>query len=55
MSLFKSSLKKSFSTLNQLKSNKVLILDFGSQLTHLIARRIREIDTYCEIQPFDID
>lgn len=31
---------------------KVLILDFGSQLTQLIARRIRELEIYCEIQPF---
>ena len=31
---------------------KVLILDFGSQVTQLIARRIREIGIYCEIQAF---
>lgn len=32
---------------------KVLILDFGSQFTQLIARRIREQNVYCEIQPFN--
>jgi GMP synthase (glutamine-hydrolysing) len=31
----------------------VLILDFGSQFTQLIARRLRENRVYCEIQPFD--
>ncbi|MGI8641372.1 MAG: glutamine amidotransferase-related protein, partial [Pyrinomonadaceae bacterium] len=30
----------------------VLILDFGSQYTQLIARRVREQGVYCEIQPF---
>lgn len=31
----------------------VLILDFGSQYTQLIARRVRELDIYCEIHPFN--
>ena len=34
--------------------NKILILDFGSQVTQLIARRLRETHVYCEIHPFDV-
>ncbi len=34
---------------------KVLILDFGSQYTQLIARRVRELNIFCEIHPFDSD
>ncbi len=33
--------------------NKVLILDFGSQYTQLIARRVRELNIFCEIFPFN--
>lgn len=34
-------------------TEKILILDFGSQYTQLIARRVREINVYCEIHPFN--
>ncbi len=34
-------------------SHQILILDFGSQTTQLIARRVREIGVYCEIHPWD--
>ena len=33
-------------------TEKLLILDFGSQYTQLIARRVRELNVYCEIIPF---
>ncbi|MDG1234183.1 MAG: gamma-glutamyl-gamma-aminobutyrate hydrolase family protein, partial [Pseudomonadales bacterium] len=33
---------------------KILILDFGSQYTQLIARRLRETGVYCEILPYDL-
>lgn len=40
--------------MNLLK-DKILIIDFGSQFTQLIARRIRELNVYCEIYPYDIN
>jgi GMP synthase (glutamine-hydrolysing) len=36
-------------------TDRILILDFGSQLTQLIARRVRESGVYCEIWPFNAD
>jgi len=43
-------------TLNiDIHNERILILDFGSQYTQLIARRIREIGVYCELYPYDVD
>jgi GMP synthase (glutamine-hydrolysing) len=39
-------------SLDQLAGDRVLILDFGSQYTQLIARRVRELGIYAEIRPF---
>ncbi len=38
-----------------MSAERILILDFGSQVTQLIARRLRESGVYCEIWPFDAD
>ena len=37
-----------------MQHDKILILDFGSQVTQLIARRIREAHVYCEVHPCDV-
>ena len=37
-----------------MQHDKILILDFGSQLTQLIARRVREAQVYCEVHPCDV-
>ena len=36
-----------------MQRQKIIILDFGSQTTQLIARRLRELDTFCEILPYN--
>ena len=36
-------------------TDRILILDFGSQVTQLIARRVRESGVYCEIFPFNTE
>ena len=36
-----------------MQQQKIIILDFGSQTTQLIARRLRELDTFCEIMPYN--
>jgi GMP synthase (glutamine-hydrolysing) len=33
--------------------DRLLIIDFGSQVTQLIARRLRELNVYCEIHPYN--
>ena len=38
-----------------MRKNKILVLDFGSQYSQLIVRRIREIGVYCELLPYDAD
>ena len=39
--------------MKQSSHDRLLIIDFGSQVTQLIARRLRELNVYCEIHPFN--
>ena len=39
--------------MTQTSHDRLLIIDFGSQVTQLIARRLRELNVYCEIHPFN--
>jgi len=41
--------------MQNLHTDRILILDFGSQYTQLIARSVREIGVYCEILPYDVE
>lgn len=40
--------------MSNIKTSKVLIIDYGSQYTQLIARRVRELNVYCEIYAWDV-
>lgn len=41
--------------MSDIHQHRILILDFGSQYTQLIARRVREAGVYCELHPYDMD
>lgn len=38
-----------------MENESILILDFGGQYNQLIARRVRDLNVYCEVKPYDID
>lgn len=40
---------------NSIKQDRILVLDYGSQYSQLIARRVREAGVFCEMYPYDID
>ena len=39
----------------QIKQDRILVIDYGSQYSQLIARRVREAGVFCEMYPYDID
>src|SRR3984893_18090195 len=52
MAVIDSPLPRKAESARLLQHDKILIVDFGSQVTQLIARRVREEKVYCEIVPF---
>src|SRR3984893_18526346 len=52
MAVIDSPLPRKSESARLLQHDKILIVDFGSQVTQLIARRVREEKVYCEIVPY---